>query len=79
MNCNKSSILCSSNIYFLSITVVWKATVAQQSCQEAPKAHLDSENQKLLLDSGVNWSDSPYPGNIDKYTVYSIFTIQYIL
>lgn len=78
MNHSKSSFLCSSNIYFLSITVVWKATVAQQSCQEAPKAHLASEKQTLLLDSRVNWSDSPYPGNTDKYTVivyYSVYSI----
>lgn len=54
MNCSKSSFPCPSNIYFLSITVVWKATVAQQSCQEAPKAHLDCEKQILVLDSRVN-------------------------
>lgn len=44
MNCNKSSFPCSSNIYFLSITVVLKVTVPQQSCQEAPKACLSSEH-----------------------------------
>lgn len=82
MNCNKSSFPCSSTIYFLSFTVVWKATVAQQYCQEAPKAHLDSEKQILLFESRVYWSDSPHPGNTDKYTVivyYSVYSTWYFI